>query len=165
MILEVPVKTEWFTQARKESVAMGRLRESITSGAGNVAGFLGEIVVQSVIGGERKNTFDYDLIKPPHLIDIKTKRCTSAPQPHYACSIAAYNPNQRCTTYVFTRVLETNYKTCWILGYIDKDEYFKVATLCRKGEVDPTDTRGWRFKADCFNLPISKLKDIHDLRN
>ena len=165
MITEISIPPEWLTQARKEAIAMGRLRESITSGAGNLAGFVGEIAVQSVVGGERNNTRDYDIVKPPFYFDVKTKRCTSAPRPNYACSIAAYNPHQKCTHYVFTRVLETDYKTCWILGYIEKDKYFEAATFCRKGDEDPNDNRGWRFKADCYNLEISKLKDIHDLRN
>ena len=164
MITEVPIKSEWLIKARKEAMDMGKLRQSITSGAGNLAGFIGEIAVQSVIGGTRKNTRDYDLVKEPHFIDVKSKRCTSIPLPNYACSIAAYNPHQKCTHYVFVRVLEIDYSRCWILGYMEKDKYFEAARFCRKGDEDPNDNRGWTFKADCYNLTIDKLKDINDLR-
>jgi hypothetical protein len=163
MIYKVLVKPEWLTQAKKEASDMGALWGSITGGAGNLCAFVGEISTHSLIGGERKNTKDYDLVKPPWLIDVKTKRCTSEPKPMYDCSVADFNTTQDCTHYVFTRVLETDYSTCWILGYMPRDEYYQAARFCKKGEVDTNDRRGWRFKADCYNLEIAMLKDIKDL--
>jgi hypothetical protein len=44
----------------------------------------------------------------------------------------------------------------WYLGKITKDEFFKVATEHKKGEVDPDN--GFVFRADCYNLPISMLE-------
>lgn len=164
MIYEVDILSAWLKQAMRESREMGALRESITKGDGNVAGFIGELAVHDLIGGEHKPTFDYDIIRPDGKFDVKTKRCTSTPMPEYECSIANYNPNQQCDFYVFTRVLE-DYKTCWVLGYLPKAEYFAKARFCRKGEVDTKSTLGWTFKADCYNLEIKELKDIYDLRS
>ena len=44
---------------------------------------------------------------------------------------------QECDFYVFTRVLNT-FKEGWILGYLPKEEYFKMATLYKKGDIDPS---------------------------
>ena len=70
---------------------MGEIRNSITSGMGNMAGFIGEQVANEVIKGIINNTYDYDIIEDNILWDVKTKRCTSRPRPHYECSIAALN--------------------------------------------------------------------------
>ena len=103
MIGRIPIKKEWLEQAKKDSQHMGMLNKSITEGQGNLAGFIGELVVQAIIGGVRKNTYDYDIIKNDKFIDVKTKRCTSEPKLNYDCSVAAYNTKQNCTHYVFTR--------------------------------------------------------------
>lgn len=163
MIIEIDIDPLWLKQAIKESKQMGALRESITKGKGNVAGFIGELAVHSIIGGEHKPTFEYDIIRPDGKYDVKTKRCTSTPMPHYECSIADFNPNQKCDFYIFTRVLE-DYKTCWVLGYLPKTEYLEKARFCRKGEVDEKSDLGWTFKADCYNLEIDKLRNVYDLR-
>lgn len=161
-MIEISIKDSWLEQAKKDALDMGRLNKSITNGEGNLAGFLGEIAVANFIQAERKNTFEYDLIKNNLRIDVKTKRCTSEPRPDYACSVAAYNITQDCDIYCFTRILES-FRTCWVLGWMEKDEYFKQAAFCKKGEIDSNDSRGWRFKADCYNLEIGKLKDIKNL--
>ena len=44
----------------------------------------------------------------------------------------------------------------WVLGYMEKEEYFNKATLLKKGQVDPSNN--FTVKADCYNLPISKLR-------
>lgn len=153
-------------EAEKDATDMGKLKASITKGEGNLVGFLGEIVTGAVIDAQRVNTFHYDLVKDSKLIDVKTKRCTSEPQLWYDCSVAAFNTKQECTHYVFTRVLDPEHTICWVLGYLTKDDYFKLARFCKKGEIDTHDRTGrqWPFKADCYNVEISKLKDIRELR-
>lgn len=165
MIGKIPVKPEWLTQAKLDAQNMGKLRASITNGEGNLAGFVGEIVVQNLLGAIRSNTYDYDLLLGDKLIDVKTKRCTSKPLPNYECSVAAFNTKQKCTHYIFTRVLEPDYSTCWVLGYLEKEEYFNVSRFCEAGTVDEKDHRGWTFKADCYNIEIGQLKDVRELWN
>lgn len=164
MILEVQVLPEWVKKAKRKSNEMGVLHHSITKGDGNVAGFVGEIVVHEIIGGIHKPTYQYDIIKDNIKYDVKTKRCTSPPLPEYECSIASFNPNQDCDYYIFTRVLE-NYKYCWVLGYMAKKDYFDNARFCKRGQIDEKSNLGWTFKADCYNVEITKLKDINDLRS
>ena len=144
--------------AREKSKEMGKLRNSITGGQGNMAGFIGEIVVADLIGAEMCNTYDYDLIKDGIKIDVKTKRTNYEPQPHYDCSVAALNTKQKCDAYCFVRVTN-DLTTAWVLGFYDKHKYFDDAKFYMKGDVDGKFT----FKSDCYNLPISSLKSFLDL--
>lgn len=134
------------------------LQGSITSGGGTPAGALGEIVVRDLLGYRQINTAHYDLYTDQGIrIDVKAKRCTSAPKPFYECSIAAHGTKQDCDEYIFVRVLN-NLQRAWILGRIPKDEYFAKAVRHKKGDKD--DSNNFTFKADCYNLPISELWKI-----
>jgi hypothetical protein len=159
-MIECELKQEHFDRANREAEKLGVLRNSIKNGAGNVVGYLGECLVVDKIGGEIvNNNFHYDLIKNGYKIDVKTKFCTSIPQPEYYCSIPAFNIKQECDFYVFVRILE-NLQKGWILGGIRKEKFFEQATFYKAGELDPSSRNGWKFKADCFNLMIKKLKPL-----
>jgi len=133
------------------------LQGSITRGGGSPAGALGEILIRDYLGYTQANTAHYDLLRDETRIDVKTKRCTSAPREFYECSIAAHGTKQECDEYIFVRVLN-NLTRAWILGRISKDEYFSKAVRHKKGELD--ESNGFTFKADCYNLPISDLWKI-----
>ena len=158
MIEVIPTKRQ-ISIAKRKSKEMGVLNNSITDGKGNVYGFLGELLVNEYIGGKSKNTYDYDIVKDDIKIDVKTKTCTSPPQPHYYCSVAAYNIRQKCDVYFFVRIMEDLSKA-WILGGCDKSVFYRTAKFNKKGTIDESSSFKWRFKADCYNLPISKLKQI-----
>lgn len=153
----VEIKPEWLEQAKMESKELGVLRNSITEGEGNLAGYLGEVILSHITEAEIQRTYQYDIVYDGWKIDVKTKRCTSVPQPEYFCSVAAYNTTQECDYYTFVRVLE-GFKVAWLLGTIAKADFFKRAMFGKKGQIDPTSTLGWTFKADCYNLPIAELK-------
>jgi hypothetical protein len=104
-------------------------------GDGNIAGFLGEEVANSVIGGIINNTYDYDLVSNDITYDVKTKRCTSPPRDFYECSIAEYNTKQKCDRYVFVRIENKNgrWGRAWVLGWMNKKDYFKKAVKLKKG--------------------------------
>mgnify|MGYP001604953592 CR=1 FL=1 len=155
MIKVVDVSRSIIDLSRRKSEEMGLLNNSITSGEGNLAGFVGEYLVADLIGGEVSNTYDYDVVaKNGKTIDIKTKRTNYPPLEHYECSVAAYNTRQDCDYYFFVRV-SNDYEKAWLLGYYPKKEYFKDAVFCRKGDIDPNNN--FRFKADCYNMKISSL--------
>ena len=52
-MFKVPYTTEMVQQARKEAIELGALNNSILKGAGNVAGFLGEIALASFLNADR----------------------------------------------------------------------------------------------------------------
>ena len=96
-MIELEISGDQFIRARKKAIDMGTIANSITNGGGNLAGFIGEIVVKDYIDAEENNTYDYDIIdKVGNKIDVKTKRCNSEPKPHYDCSIAAHGTKQDC---------------------------------------------------------------------
>ena len=156
----INILSEDIKKAEHLANKMGRLNNSITKGQGNVHGFLGEIIVSNFLKSELCNTYDYDIIHNNFKIDVKTKRVNTPPRLTYECSIAALNTKQKCNMYIFTRILNSM-KEGWILGYLNKKEYFKKATFLKKGHIDPSNN--WQVLTDCYNLPISILNNIEEL--
>ena len=165
-MIKIDINNEMIESAKSKARDLGKLNNSITKGKGNLAGFLGEEVAKSVLGGSLNNTYQHDLTTPEGITyDVKTKRCTSAPKEFYECSVANYNTKQQCDRYVFVRIknnkfdIKTSIKSgqyeAWYLGWLDKKEYFDKAVFHKKGEVDSNN--GFTFKADCYNVPISEL--------
>lgn len=156
-MIEIEVTQEMREEAIRKSKEMGRIRNSILQGEGNMTGFLGEEIVKKYLSTNSSNTYNYDLIINELKLEVKSKKTTVKPKDYYECSIASYNPNQKCDYYVFVRVLD-DYSKGWILGYEEKGEYFRKAKFLRKGQKDGDN--GFTVKADCYNLEISQLRDI-----
>jgi len=156
-MIEVVITADMLVSARDKAVEMGKLRNSILNGAGNIAGFIGESVAQQVLGGNIVNTMDYDLVLNDGLkLDVKTKQTSVKPLPTYSCSIAALNTKQNCDYYCFVRV-KNDFSVGWYLGVYDKQQYFEDAVFLEKGTVD--DSNGYVVKSDCYNIPIFQLKE------
>ena len=159
-MIEVVVTNEMLIAAREKAVEMGKIHNSILKGGGNVAGFIGEQIALSVLGGEWSNTYDYDMVSPDgKKIDVKTKQTSVEPLPHYDCSIAKFNTKQDCDAYVFVRV-KNDFSVGWYLGTLGKQEYFDNARYLKKGEVDPSNN--FTVRANCYNVAISELKERLD---
>ena len=157
-MIEVAISATMLVEARDKAAEMGRLRNSIINGAGNIAGFIGEAIAQQVLGGELSNTYDYDLVLPSgKTIDVKTKQTSVKPLETYECSIAALNTTQECDYYAFVRV-KNDFTVGWYLGVYDKKQYMEDATFMKKGTVDASN--GYTVKSDCYNLKISELKEM-----
>lgn len=135
------------------------LNNSITAGKSNIYGALGEVCVRDYFSKksgyavDHTATYDYDMIINGSKIDVKTKKTKVLPESHYLCSIAAYNTNQECDFYFFVRISESLNK-CYLLGYMNKEEFFSQSVFKRKGDMD---INGWRFKADCYNMEIGNI--------
>jgi hypothetical protein len=158
----IDITGEDIKEAKLLANNMGTLQNSITKGQGNVHGFLGEIITSKFLKSKLNNTYDYDIIHNNLKIDVKTKRVTTPPRDYYECSVASLNTKQLCDIYVFTRVLKDMTKG-WLLGYINKKDYFDKAVLLKRGDIDPSNN--WKVLTDCYNLPINKLNNIENLIN
>jgi hypothetical protein len=151
------------------------LNNSISEGEGVLIGLLGEIVVRDRYPGVflRPDVWhpDYDLLAVPGAVpagsvfekaDVKTKEVTSVPRPHYWATVCDANTHQRCTTYIFARVL-SDLSRAWILGYMSKNDFFSDGVAWfEKGAIDPysdTDT-AWTFRWDCWNRHIAELRHM-----
>lgn len=146
----------------KELYPFKNLNNSITKGESNIYGALGEIIIndlflQNGFEVDFSSTFDYDLKINGFNIDVKTKKTKVQPSNNYLCSIV--NDKQKCDFYFFLRINE-NFEECYLLGYISKNDFFQKATYNLKGTKD---INGFEFKADCYNLEISKLNEFNQI--
>ena len=158
---EIKVSPDMIEKAHIKSKEMGPLRNSILKGDGNIAGFIGEQIALEYLGGTWENTYSYDIILPDgRKVDVKTKRTSTKPRPHYDCSISSsswnvrYTTKQRCDMYAFVRVMK-DYSVGWYLGSMDREEYLKKATFWKKGDIDTNNN--FTVRADCYNLKIEDL--------
>ena len=174
----IPKKIKYFPwmsrEAIKKSKALGSIKNSITSGGGNLAGYLGEIALarhlnaQNISCDDGGDKFNYDLVKQGKKIEVKTKRRTKDVKQDYEVSIAATSKHQVADAYAFISITfrekrgkgkSATYhgvESIWLCGYMDQKEYFEKATYMRKGQIDSSN--GFRVHANMYNLPIRELK-------
>ncbi len=156
-MIEVVVTPTMLVEARDKAAAMGKLRNSIINGAGNLAGFIGEAIAQQVLGGTIDNTYDYDIVLDNGTkIDVKTKQTSVKPLETYECSIANLNTTQKCDYYCFVRV-KNDFTVGWYLGVYPKEQYMLDSVFMKRGTIDPSN--GYVVKSDCYNLKINQLKE------
>ena len=71
-MIELEISGNQFIRARKKAIDMGTIANSITNGGGNLAGFIGEILVTDYINAKEQNTYDYEPVlqklKPDYLV-------------------------------------------------------------------------------------------------
>ena len=162
-MIEVVVTGDMLVEARDKAAEMGKLRNSITNGAGNIAGFIGEAIAKEVMGGVLANTYDYDLILcNGKTVDVKTKLTSVKPLDSYDCSIAGLNTKQQCDYYAFVRV-KNDLSVGWFLGVYEKQQYMLDSTFMAKGTID--NANGYTVKSDCYNLKINQLKGHEYVNN
>jgi len=143
---------------KEKAKNIGKLKNSITSGEGNLSGILGEYIVhQHLPNSLWKNTYDYDLIEDGKKIDIKTKRSKYEPLEFYDVAIAETSLHQDCDEYIFVTILNDMSKA-WIVGGMKHKKYFEKARYMKKGEIDPSNN--FTVKANCYNLQIKELEEI-----
>ena len=150
-------------RAQKRADKLPLLNNSIRKGEGALVAYFGEEVAKHVLGGEIKDTYDYDLVyhnpcSGHFTVDVKTKERTVAPQLNYNCTVADFNPNQDCDEYVFVSVMK-DLSYAWYLGKIDKSEFYQKARFYKEGDYDPESPprKSFYFRADCYNIPIREL--------
>lgn len=158
-VVEIQIE-EIQVERAKKLYSFGSLNGSITKGLSNLYGAVGEIMVFDYLKNKHEiifdSTYDYDMIVSGRKVDVKTKKTTVTPQLNYLCGIPAFNITQKCDYYFFCRVKE-DFKTGFLLGYISKLDFFKMAVFKKKGELD---INGFAFKGDCYNLEVSQLNNF-----
>ncbi len=165
-MIHVEISPEQFDKARR-LYPFKALRGSIMKGESNIYGAIGEIVVwdQYKDTCQYAGAHDYDLIIGDQLVEVKTKKTTVVPQPHYFCSIADpsrkrdISAQQKCDWYCFARS-HGNFIDAWILGWIRRADFFDAAVYYEKGEKDPTASQNWTFRENCWNIPIEALGEF-----
>ena len=154
------ISEEALKKAKARAEALPLLNNSIRKGRGAVVAYIGEAVVKRVLNGEIEDTYDYDVMYGDGIkVDVKTKERTVPPRENYNCTVADFNTKQKCDEYAFVSVLN-DHSAAWYLGKITKKDFYEEAKFYKEGELDPDSppSTDFYFKADCYNIPISKLK-------
>lgn len=165
--LRLTVLPEDYEWAKARAEEMGALNNSIREGAGNLAGFLGESLVRRAFGCDQENTYNFDLRfgddEGNATFEAKTKDRTVPPRLDYMASVANFNTRQQADYYVFISLVRPDqndrsfFSEGYVVGLLRKTDYLSAATFMKKGQIDPTDSRGWKIKADCYNLAYRSL--------
>jgi len=152
-MIEINITPQILLKAEEKAARVGILKNSLKKGEGNLAGFIGEIVVKNYLGGQQIDSFDYDLFLENKKIEIKTKLTAVKPLPYYTCSVASYYL-QNCDFYLFVRV-KNDYNLAWILGYKSAEDIRKFPLL-KKGDFDKSNN--FTVKMDNYAIPIKDLE-------
>jgi len=160
-IIQLGPSSKQIEQARVSARKIGKLKNSIRKGEGNVVGVLGEILTAQYLGAEHSPTYDFDIIYRDFKIDVKTIETTVRPRRNYVAAIPAFNITQACDLYVFARV-HKSLTIVWLIGFIQRDLFYKQARFNKKGEKNKDNFRG--FKSDTYALEYSKLLPIKNLK-
>ena len=140
-MIKVDITSVMKQRATRKANVMGKLYGSITKGKGNGIGFLGEEVANFIMDGDNINTTkkystNYDIVLPNGTtVEVKTKKTSVVPLPHYDCSVAAQNTDQKCDYYAFVRVHE-NQKEGRFLGGITNKTFYNNARFMKPGTSD-----------------------------
>jgi hypothetical protein len=163
-------------RARQKALDLGLLNDSITAGTGAAAGYLGEEIVAAYLGAEIVSSgagtakYDHDLVLDGVRIEVKTKRRTVPPMPHYTVSIAETSLHQRPDVYVFVSLqfarsvkLETGtqyfgLQDAWLLGRKTPCDFLEQATKWNPGDVDQSND--FTAHVAMYNLPIEHLDEV-----
>lgn len=145
-------------QRAKEMYEFNALKNSVTEGKSNIYGAIGEVMVydhfKDTFDVELENTFDYDLLINGKRIEVKTKKTSNiGVNEEYNVNIFATSIKQMCDYYFFTIVTD-NFKVCYLLGYLRRFDFYKIATFAKKGEPDGPN---FNFRADSYSV---KIKDL-----
>jgi len=143
-------------------------RRSFRGPEGYQTGMLGELVVMDWLdhqGVSYNKVFStaHDLSVEGRTWEIKTKERTVVPQPHYDCTIPAYNhEHQQPYIYCFVSLCSTGkssdmyrFYDSHILGTIQRSELERRARYLTP--ESPPDRNGWVPTIPCYNLTISEL--------
>jgi len=90
---------------------MGALWGSVTRGAGNLTGMIGELIANEWLNSERvgQKVYSHDLELDGITYDVKSKRCSSEPKPEYLASVFAKKDGSvgiKADRLLFARVLD-----------------------------------------------------------
>ena len=155
MIILRPTEAQ-IAQAKEEGRKMGVLPNSNTCGRGNAIGMLAEITTAEWLNAERVRppVYTHDLVLNGKTIDVKCKRCSSAPQPNYSASVFAKHGKHGIAADIllFTRVLD-DMSELYVVGWLTTRQFARRASFVKAG----TREDGFLHRADGFHVPISRL--------
>jgi hypothetical protein len=165
MVTEIDIEPWMLDEALERSQEMGVLRNSLVSGSGNRAGFVGELLVFDHLADRSSivdtlavvDEFTHDIELNGMLIEVKTKRRRQAPQPHWMVSMNMSSwerQAQFCDILAFAQVTP-DLTRGWVLGYTAPEIMEKRGRVILAGE--PEGDNGFVARADMISMEIGEL--------
>lgn len=164
-MIELPFTPEMVAESRRLAKSMGSIKNSILSGGGNRAGFLGELALARFLGVERENERNFDLILNGKTIEVKSKRRLFDPHPSFEGSVALSSSHQHPSYYAFLSLTfeskcGKNYaglKSVWLCGFISYSEFMEKSVVWEKGKIDKSNN----FET-LVNMRNIKYSDLYE---
>jgi hypothetical protein len=161
MIHKVDITPEMLVKANdRDHGAYNKM--SFMNGAGNVVGFLGEYMFESICDGARHvDEYNHDFEWNGVTIDVKTKSQNVPHQPKgfYEATVTTESLQfQHPDYYVFCRIVKVDgeYKYGWVMGGISYNELMRVGRQVKKGD----DEGNMVFKKDGINIRYDQLRAV-----
>ena len=172
-MIKLDFTQDMIRSAREKAQSLGSINNSILRGGGNVAGYLGEealapYINATIVSNNRGlEKYNHDLlIESGDRFEVKTKRRTVTPRPHYDVSIAETSKHQKPDVYAFislefdrsSKSHPKKYyglKNIWLCGFMRSEEYWKRAQLWKSGKIDSSNN--FKTHVNMCNLAISDL--------
>ena len=159
--IEIAITKDMIELARKRADDIGRLKNSVSKGEHVIYGTLFEVMIQKFTGCDYIGDYNYDLFYKGKRLEAKVKPCRKMPTIDYACTVYTFNDKQDTDWYVFGRILRDMSKG-WILGYIEKDLFFKKCHFTpegiKEGGTLTTQAPAWTMDIKDLNpFPGSKV--------
>lgn len=162
-------------KAQHRAEAVGKLAGSMRGMQANQVGALGELVGLEYLidrGVQVDEVFStyYDVAFTKDgrrmTMEFKTKERTVAPLPSYDVTVPAYNHDHQRPDYYFFISLEssgksddiTRFKRAHLLGIISRDEFDRIATHWKPGQVD--ESNNWNPTIECYNVQVADLRPL-----
>ena len=149
-----------FARAKAEAIRIGKLKNSIRNGDGNLVGCIGEQAFLYLFpGAVSNNTYQHDITYDGLTIECKTKQRRCGPQLSFEASVANYNTTQKADVYAFMSVTYDQtikrFTRAHFCGFMPPDEYMEKAYFREQGQEDTSN--GFNTPAACYNLHYSEL--------
>jgi hypothetical protein len=159
-MIEQQIETKQLKRA-KNRFNFSNLKNSITNGAGNLVGAVGEILILDyyITAGhnvEDLQSYDFDLKIDGRRIDIKSRLVKN--KPNFNCNLPAYNLKQNTEFYFFVFVAN-DYSRAWFAGYISKIDFLQKAAFREKGE---NDGGSFFFKCGTYQIKVGQLNKFNE---
>ena len=177
-MIKIPFNQEMIDTASIKAKQMGTLNNSILKGGGNNSGFLGELALADFLSARivSDRSYGHDLEWQNKRIEVKTKRVTTPPLPHYLASVSRLSlEHQRPDYFVFVRIQfkkkminpfdKTQFqyfrpKVIWVTGFKNGNDFLSEATLRKAGEINPNNN--FRCVADEYTIPLRDLENYEE---
>lgn len=158
MVVEITAEIQETAERRK--ALRGQLPNSFEKDEGSVLGYIGEIIMEALVGGRLlEDSRNHDLLMPNGTrAEVKSKGRSVPPLSGYEVSVWEGSRHQRPDLYHFVSVQGVKRRGRWesysyasYVGSLPYREFWDEARLKEAGAVDKLSSNQHVGAADCYN--------------